>query len=123
MSAVNIAEYQAITDTVQHYLNGALSGRGDDMRPAFHEQATIFGYVGPDFFGGPIEMLYQWNDENGPAKDVVSHVTIVEVAGTVAIVRVEADNWTGHRFTDYFTMLKTDGQWKIMNKTFHLHDE
>ena len=52
-----------------------------------------------------------------------SHVTIVEVAGTVAIVRVEADNWTGHRFTDYFTMLKTDGQWKIMNKTFHLHDE
>jgi hypothetical protein len=47
----------------------------------------------------------------------------MEVVETVAIVRVEADNWTGHRFTDYFTMLKVDGEWKIMNKTFHLHDE
>ncbi len=29
--------------------------------------------------------------------------------------------WTGHRFTDLFTLLKIDGQWKIMNKVFHLH--
>ena len=122
MQAVDIKEYTAITDTVQHYLDGARSGRGDDMRPAFHEQATIFGYVGPDLFAGPIEGLYDWNDENGAAVDVVTQVTIIEVVETIAVVRVDADNWTGHRFTDFFTMLKLDGQWKIMNKVFHLHD-
>lgn len=122
MQAVNIKEYLAIGETVQHYLDGARSGKGDDMRPAFHEQATIFGYVGPDLFAGPIEELYAWNDENGAAVDVVTHVTIMEVVETVAIVRVDADNWTGHRFTDFFTLLKVDGQWKIMNKVFHLHD-
>jgi hypothetical protein len=37
-------------------------------------------------------------------------------------VRVETDNWTGHRFTDFFNLLKRDGQWKIMNKVFHLHE-
>ena len=64
-----------------------------------------------------------WNDENGAAVDVDAHVTIIEVVESVAIVRVDADNWTGHRFTDFFTMLKVDGQWKIMNKVFHLHGE
>ena len=122
MQAVDIKEYKAIADTVQHYLDGARSGRGDDMRPAFHEQATIFGYVGSDLFAGPIEGLYAWNDENGAAVDVVTHVTIIEVVETVAVVRVDADNWTGHRFTDFFTMLKLNDQWKIMNKVFHLHD-
>jgi hypothetical protein len=40
---------------------------------------------------------------------------------TVAMVRLKLDNWTGHRFTDLFTMLKVDGEWKIMKKVFHLH--
>ena len=35
--------------------------------------------------------------------------------------RVELDNWTGHKFTDMFTLLKTDGQWKIISKVFYLH--
>ena len=36
-------------------------------------------------------------------------------------MRLELDNWTGHRFSDLFTLLKVDGDWKIMNKAFHLH--
>ena len=118
MTAVNITEYKAIRDTIEHYLKGARSGRGADMRPAFHEQATIFGYVGPDLFAGPIEGLFEWNDKNGAAVDVVPHVSILDVVETVAVARIEADNWTGHRFTDFFTLLKVDGQWQIMISLF-----
>ncbi|MEC8877041.1 MAG: nuclear transport factor 2 family protein, partial [Pseudomonadota bacterium] len=25
------------------------------------------------------------------------------------------------KFTDFFTLLKVEGAWKIMNKVFHLH--
>ena len=77
MTAVNITEYKAIRDTIEHYLRGARSGKGADMRPAFHEQATIFGYVGPDLFAGPIEGLFEWNDNNGAAVDVVPQVSIL----------------------------------------------
>ncbi len=45
----------------------------------------------------------------------------IETCGTIAVARLEIDNWTGHRFTDLFTLLKVDGEWKIMNKVFHLH--
>ena len=38
-------DQDVIAKVVQHYIDGARSGKGDDMRPAFHEDATIFGYV------------------------------------------------------------------------------
>jgi hypothetical protein len=116
-----LADYDAIAATVQHYIDGAVSGKGDDMKPAFHPAATIFGYVGPDLFAGPIQHLFDWNDQNGPATDLKFRITHIDIAGTVASVRLELDNWTGHRFTDLFTLLKVDGAWKIMNKVFHLH--
>ncbi len=44
----DVNEQDAITKVVQHYIDGARSGKGADMKPAFHEHATVFGYVGPD---------------------------------------------------------------------------
>jgi len=120
-AATNISEYDAITKVMQYYIDGARSGKGANMKPAFHDDATIFGYVGPDLFAGPIQGLYDWNDANGPATGIVSRITSIDIVGTVASVRLESDNWTGHRFTDFFNLLKVDGQWKIMNKVFHLH--
>ncbi len=120
-TAINVHDYDAIAKVVQHYIDGAKSGKGDDMKPAFHKDATIFGYVGPDLFAGPIQLLFDWNDENGAATDLEARIVSIDVIDTVATVRLELDNWTGHRFTDLFTLLKVDGQWLIMNKVFHLH--
>ena len=121
MSTTNLNEYDAIARTIQHYINGAKTGKGDDMKPAFHQDATIFGYVGPDLFAGPIQQLYSWNDQNGPATGLIARIASIDLIDTVATVRLELDNWTGYRFTDLFTLLKVDGEWKIMNKVFHLH--
>ncbi|MEE8158704.1 MAG: nuclear transport factor 2 family protein [Dehalococcoidia bacterium] len=117
----NVSDYDAIAKTLQHYIDGAKSGRGDDMKPAFHKDATIFGYVGTDLFAGPIQQLFAWNDQNGPATGLQARIASIDLIDTVATVRLELDNWTGYRFTDLFTMLKVDGEWKIMNKVFHLH--
>lgn len=117
----NLSDYDAITKTVQHYIDGAKSGRGADMKPAFHQDATIFGYVGADLFAGPIQGLFDWNDQNGPATGLQAWIASIDIIDTIATVRLETDNWTGHRFTDLFTLLKVDGEWKIMNKVFHLH--
>ncbi len=62
--ATDASEHDAIAEVVQHYIDGAKSGRGDDMKPAFHEDATIFGYAGADLFAGPIQRLFDWVDEN-----------------------------------------------------------
>jgi hypothetical protein len=121
MLATAVTEYDAIARTVQQYLDGGRSGRGEQMKPAFHPGATIFGYIGPDLVAGPIQQLFDWNDGNGPAPDLQARLGSVDVMGTVATVRVEIDNWTGHQFTDMFTLLKCDGEWKIISKVFYLH--
>ena len=116
-----LSDEDAIALVIQDYIDGAISGRGDDMRPAFHNDATVFGYVGEDLFAGEIEKLYNWNDENGPAENLQARITRTDVIGTVATVQLELEDWTGFRFTDLFTLLKIDGHWQIMNKVFHLH--
>ena len=115
------SEHDAISKTIQHYIDGAKSGKGDDMKPAFHEDATIFGYAGTDLFAGPIEKLFAWNDENGPATGLQARIAGIDLVETVATVRLELDDWTGSRFTDLFTLLKVDGEWKIISKVFHTH--
>ena len=91
------------------------------MKPAFHADATIFGYVGAELFGGAIQQLHDWNDANGPATELHARIACIDLIGSVATVRLELDDWIGHRFTDLFTLLKVDGKWKIMNKVFHMH--
>ena len=119
--STGVREHDAIAKTLQHYIDGTRSGNGDDMKPAFHKDATIFGYAGADLFGGPIRQLFDWIDQNGPAAELQTRVASIDLAGTAAIVRLELTNLNGARYTDMFTLLKVDGEWKIISKVFHLH--
>jgi hypothetical protein len=122
-SAKTVSEDNAIAETIQRYVDGGKSGRTIEMKAAFHPDATIFGYIGPDLFAGPIQKLFDWNDQNGPATELQSRLATIDIEGTIATVRLELDNWTGHKFTDMFTLLKLDGEWKIISKVFYLHPE
>ena len=119
----NNEEITLIESVLDQYINGGKTGRGEDMRDAFHKDATIFGYVGDDLFAGPIELLFSWNDESGPSADLLYEIEDVDLEGTVATARLGITHWHGHRFTDFFTLLKLDGEWKIISKVFHIHGE
>lgn len=121
-TAISLSEYDAIAKTVQHYIDGGKTGRSDEMKLAFHPDATIFGYAGAELFAGPIQMLFDWVDQNGPATELQGRVTSIDLIETVATVRLELENWSGRRFTDLFTLVKVDGDWKIISKVFHLHN-
>jgi hypothetical protein len=44
----------------------------------------------------------------------------VDITGDIAVVKV-TDTWAGSRFTDYLTMAKHNGAWRIINKAFYVH--
>ena len=68
----DLDDYKAITNLlISNYLKGAISGKGSEMRPTFHNDATWYGYVGQDLIAGPIQTLYDWHDGNGAATDLV----------------------------------------------------
>ena len=116
-----VRQHDGIVGALQHYIDGVKSGKGEDMKPAFHKDATIFGYAGTELFGGPIQQLFDWSDENGPAAELQAQIASIDLAGTAAIARLELTNLNGARYTDMFTLLQVDGEWKIMSKVFHLH--
>lgn len=122
-ATVLASDRDAIERLIQTYISGGISGKSSDMKPAFHENATIHGYLGSDLIAGPIQILYDWIDENEAATELTGEVEAADICETIATVRAECHNWGGHRFTDMFTLLKTDGEWKIVSKVFYLHPE
>lgn len=119
MKVDELDDYKAICATINLYVEGGRTGNSAPMRKAFHADAYIFGYYDGEPFNGPIKKLFDWDDANGPAPDIETQITNVDIAHTVAVARLEIRNWTGHRFTDFFTLMKIDGRWTIMNKVFH----
>lgn len=115
------SDRRAIAAVLDQYQAGARSGRVADLEDAFHADAMIHGYVGPDLFAGPIANFYEWHESNGSAPGLEMTIADIDIEGTIATARIEITDWTGHRFTDMFTLLKTGGQWKIISKVFHLH--
>jgi Putative lumazine-binding len=117
-----VSEYDAIVDVLNTYISGAKTGNSEHMKPAFAGDATIYGYVGEELaFSGPIQTLFDWNQENGPAEGILARIAHLDIIGQVAHARVEAENWTGLRFTDLLLLVKRNGKWAIQNKVFHLH--
>ena len=52
-----VNEVDEITKVMQAYIDGARTGKGAAMKPAFDDGATICGYVGSDLFAGPATAL------------------------------------------------------------------
>ncbi|MGZ8847166.1 MAG: nuclear transport factor 2 family protein, partial [Pyrinomonadaceae bacterium] len=77
-----VSEHEAIARTIQMYVDGGRLGQSTQMREAFHPDATIFGYAGDELFAGPIQKLFDWVDQNGPAAELQSRIAAIDVAST-----------------------------------------
>ncbi|HTE27163.1 nuclear transport factor 2 family protein [Flavitalea sp.] len=117
----------AIVQTLQHYIDGSRSGKSELMRPGFHPDSQLVGYVGNTLLFSPIQVLYDWIDQNGPAPDIEPDFASIEVLGTIAVVRLEIRQWSGKNagsgvhMSDIFNLIKTEEGWKISQKLFHWH--
>jgi hypothetical protein len=117
-------EYDAVVKTVQLYIDSCEQGNSQVMRPAFHEQAGFFGYVGEDLAVGT-SFLFNWIDNNGPSPNIRPRFVSVEILESIAAVHLEVDGWSGRLagptvcMSDIFTLLKTADGWRIIQKAFH----
>ena len=116
-----IQEYDAISSVLRKYIEGNAQGTSAATKQAFHEKATIFGLDGSNLVGPEIQKLYDIVDTLGVSPKARAVVARIDVAGTAANARVDSDAVAGHRFTDFFNLLKIDGTWIIVNKIHHTH--
>lgn len=114
-------EREAITETLQLYLDGAADGDVAKLKQAFHEDAWMFGQMGGQRFDMPIAQFFELAASQPLRTDdnFKSEIVSVETDGDIASAVVTEDGaWGSVSFADHFTLANVDGAWKIVNKTF-----
>jgi len=118
-----VQDYQAIVAVLNQYNAGGAQADSSIMRPAFSSEATIFGIDGEDkLTGGPIEGLFEIIDSAfRPSPQAKAAIARIDIVSTAASARVDTDDISGFRFTDFFNLLKVQGEWTIVSKIYHTH--
>lgn len=110
-------EYNAIVEVLNKYNEGGAKANSTLMKLAFNEKATIFGIEEGKLAGGEIQNLYNVIDTAfRPSPEAKAVIVRIDTVSTAASARVDTDNISGFRFTDFFNLLKVDGKWTIVSK-------
>lgn len=105
---------------VEHYLQGHATGDGAHFRAAFAQPAMLF-YVRADTLASRSGEAYIAGASGRPAADEAQRkrwIESLDVAGNAGVAKVILDYPTV-RFVDYLSLLKINGEWKIINKIFY----
>lgn len=120
--SVPVQEYEAIRQVIGQYVEAGIQAKSDIMKPAFRQEAIMYGFAGGQLSGGPIQGLFDYIDNNPKATGLKAEITAIDIVADIAYVRAESDNWNGARYSDMFLLVKDGGQWKILTKIFYTHE-
>src|SRR5947209_10309167 len=114
-------ETDQITHAVGLYVEGCREGDASKLREAFHPEARMWGSLGGQRYDVPITAMIEMVD--GKPVDVEgsyrARITSVEQTDDVASVTLTEEGfWGTVSFVDFFSLARTDDEWKIVNKTF-----
>jgi hypothetical protein len=116
-------ELAALRAVGRDYLDGMMYADEAKLRRAFHPKCLIVGHFRDRLEYDPLDAFIDAVKAEGavPAgTPYFAEIVSIDIAGDTAVVKV-IDDYLGSRFTDYLTMVKTEGRWVIVNKAFYVH--
>lgn len=109
-----------IRQVIGVYFRGHATANADTMRSAFLPTAHVEGIRNGTFTSWTVDQ-YVGGFRGTPAPDEASRTRVIDVidrSGTAAMAKATLKHGAT-TFTDYFLLLKSDGQWRIANKVYH----
>tara|TARA_R110002110_G_scaffold310301_3_gene523769 strand:- start:309 stop:689 length:381 start_codon:yes stop_codon:yes gene_type:complete len=115
--------FSEITDLLGIYFDGLYHSDSSLLARAFHPDARYVTATGDDLLHLDMPAYFRVVDNrpspagrNEPRQDVIREI---QIAGpTTAFARVNCA--IGDRyFTDFLSLIRTDGEWRIISKVFH----
>ncbi|RUW45532.1 MULTISPECIES: nuclear transport factor 2 family protein [unclassified Mesorhizobium] len=111
-----------INAVVESYVLAMSTADQEKLRTAFHASASIIGN-----YQGAVE----WLSVDGYVGEVMGadlapnnspnwKILLLDITADAATVKVE-DEFGSMKFTDYLSLLKVAGEWRIVSKIYHLH--
>ena len=116
-------ELASIREAVALYTEGVHTGDMDMLKMAFHPRAMMYGASGPNITITGIQGLYDYlAAHEAPSKTGEPHactISSIRHAGDAAMVEVDERSLVGHDYTNYLQLLKIEGKWVILCKSFN----
>ena len=114
------SEEAAARVPLENYLKGHATGDAEFFKKAFHPEAKLFWFRDGKF-NTRTSAEYIAGASGKPAADEAQRkrwIESVNITGNAGVAKIVLD-YPQTKFADYMSLLKVDGEWKIINKTFY----
>jgi len=114
------SEKGSVRVPLENYLKGHATGDGEYMRKAFHTEGQMMFVRDGKYTTRSFADYIAGFTGKPPADEAKRKRSIesIDVAGNAAVGKIILD-YPSVRFVDFMTLLKINGEWKIVNKSFY----
>ncbi|WP_083342514.1 nuclear transport factor 2 family protein [Flavobacterium tructae] len=111
------SDFDQITEVLFDYIEGTAEGQPERLRKAFHPNFNLYT-VTNDTLWTRSGKQYIANIKTGEKLNRIGRILAIDMEKDAAIAKVEikVPNW--RTFTDYFLILKYEGNWRIVHKSY-----
>lgn len=112
------SEIEQITATIMDYIDGTGNGELDRLKRAFHPDFNLYSVTQEDSLRIWKGENYVSNFKEGKKTNRIGKIISIDYEKDAAVAKAEivVPNW--RVFTDYFLLLKYEGSWKIVHKSY-----
>ncbi len=111
-------EIDAISSTLMKYVEGSTEGKPDLLKEAFHPELNLF-YVKDKALKVWSGTEYIEDTKQGKPTGESGKIISIDYENNAAVAKLEISHPENPRtYVDYFLLLKLEGGWKIINKSF-----
>lgn len=115
------SDINKVTELVQNYFRGIYEGDITLLKQVFDQRVIIFGDINGDYYEKDLETYLTGVASRQSPKELkepfTMQITGIELMGCVGLVRASVP-MIGFHYHDLLSVVKKDGQWKIVHKTF-----
>ncbi len=112
------SETEQISETLTNYIEGTANGEPEKLKKAFHPDFNLYTVTESDSLRIRSGEKYISAIKKGEKTNRIGRILSIDYEKDAAIAKVEIviPNW--RIFTDYFLLLKYEGSWKIVQKSY-----
>ena len=112
------SEIKLITETLMDYIEGTANGELDRLRRAFHPDFNLYTVTDEDSLRIRSGEKYINGVKEGEKSNRIGRIISIDYEKDAAIAKAEIVIPGWRIFTDYFLLLKYEGSWKIVQKSY-----
>ena len=117
-STENNSEIEQIRETLMDYIEGTANGEPERLRMAFHEDLNLYS-VAADTLRPLSGQTYIGYFEDRKPRNRIGRIISIDYENDAATAKIEILMPARKRmYTDYLLLLKLQGKWKIIHKSF-----